>query len=267
MAIKLIAMDLDGTLLNSDKLISARNLAAIEAAKARGVGVTIATGRMYRAAAFFGRIIKANVPLICCNGGLVRSMKQERPVFVRHVDRTAVRELLQLCHDRNWYAQWYIGDEIYAESYKPEYFASYRTVQDFSVKEVGDDFLSYTDNVIQCVIRDKEGKIDDVVAELRKRFSKTIFPQQNTGYSVDLTPPGINKAVGLAALMKRLGITVDEVMACGDADNDLEMLRFAGTSVVPVNGQPEAKALASYIAPDNDEDGIGRAIEALVLKK
>ena len=267
MAIKLIAMDLDGTLLNSDKLISARNLAAIEAAKARGVGVTIATGRMYRAAAFFGRMIKANVPLICCNGGLVRTMKPEPPVFVRHVDRTAVRGLLQLCHERNWYAQWYIGDEIYAESYKPEYFTSYRTVQDFSVKETGDDFLSYTDDVIQCVIRDKAGRIDDIVAEIRKRFSKEIFPQQNTGYSVDLTPPGINKAVGIEALMKHLGITADEVMVCGDADNDLEMLRFAGTSVVPANGQPEARALASYIAPHNDEDGIGRAIEELVLKK
>ncbi len=267
MAIKLIAMDLDGTLLNSDKLISARNLAAIEAAKKRGVGVTIATGRMYRAAAFFGRIIQANVPLICCNGGLVRSLQQEEPVFVRHVAAKAVRELLKLCHERNWYAQWYSADEIYAESYKPEYFASYRTVQDFSVREVGADFLSYTDDVIQCVIRDKQGKIDTVVAEIQKNFSKTIFPQQNTGYSVDLTPPGINKAVGLEALMKSLGITADEVMTCGDADNDLEMLRFAGTSVVPANGQPEAKALASYIAPDNDEDGIGRAIEELVLKK
>jgi Cof subfamily protein (haloacid dehalogenase superfamily) len=267
MAIKLIAMDLDGTLLNSDKTISPRNMAAIQAAKAMGVGVTIATGRMYMAAAYFGRLIGANVPLVCCNGGMVQSLKETEPLFIKCLDKDVVRELLVLCHERKWYAQWYIGQEIYAEKYQPEYFASYRTVENFHIKEVGDDFLSYTDQVIQCVVRDLRAGIPEVVEEIQQHFSTTIFPQQDTGFSVDLTPPGINKAVGLAALMKDMGLTPAEVMACGDADNDLAMLRFAGTSVVPANGQPEAKELASYLADENDADGIGRAIEELVLKR
>ena len=266
MAIKLIAMDLDGTLLNSDKLISERNFQALEAARRMGVGVTIATGRMYLSAAYFGRLIQANVPLICCNGSLVRSMENPEPVFVRYLAKSAVEELLTYCHENDWYVQWYIGEDIYARVYLPEYFASYRTVKNFRVTEVGDDFLSYTEPVIQCVVRDLDGRIGELVSEVQRRFPTTIFPQQNTGFSVDLTPPGVNKAVGLEALMKSLGLTPDEVMVCGDADNDLEMLRFAGTSVVPANGQPAAKALATYLAPSNDEDGIGRAIEELVLK-
>ncbi len=265
MCIKLIAMDLDGTLLNSDKLISPRNLSAIQAAKEKGVGVTIATGRMFLSAAYFGRQIGANVPLVCCNGSMVQALEGDRPIFVRHIEETAVQELLMLCHERGWYAQWYIGKQVYAEKFLPEYFYAYRTVKDFSIQETGTDFLSYTKSVIQCVIRDKDGRIPEVVAEIGPRFANRIEPQQNTGFSVDLTPPGINKAVGIEALMNHLGITKEEVMVCGDADNDLAMLDFAGTSVVPANGQPEARALASYLTASNDEDGIAQAIEDLVL--
>lgn len=265
MAIKLIAMDLDGTLLNSDKEISARSLAALRAAKAKGVGVTIATGRMFLSAVYFGRQIGANVPLICCNGSMVQAMDAAEPVFVRTLSKETAQELLMLCHARGWYAQWYIGSKVYAEVFRPEYFYSYRTVKDFKIHAVGDEFLEYTDQVIQCVIRDLDGRIQEVVTELAPRFAGRIEPQQNTGFSVDLTPPGVDKAVGLEALMKHCGLTRDEVMVCGDADNDLAMLRFAGTSVVMENGLPQAKELATYITASNDDDGVAKAIEDLVL--
>ncbi len=265
MAIKLIAMDLDGTLLNSDKLISPGNLQALEKARNKGVAVTIATGRMFLSAEYFGRQIEANAPIVCCNGGMVQSMGEREPVFVRLFPQETVRELLTLCHERGWYAQWYIGNEIYAEEFRPEYFYAYRTVKDFKIREVGKDFLNYTQKVIQCVVRDKDGRIPEIVAEIAPRFAGRIDPQQNTGFSVDLTPPGVDKALGIEALMKHLGLTREEVMVCGDADNDLAMLRFAGTSVVMANGLPQAKELATYLTASNDEDGIAKAIEDLVL--
>ena len=78
-------------------------------------------------------------------------------------------------------------------------------------------------------------------------------------------PTGVSKATGIEAIMRTLGVEASEVMACGDSDNDLSMLRLAGTSVVTANGQEEAKALATYLAPSCDEDGVARAIEELVL--
>ena len=110
------------------------------------------------------------------------------------------------------------------------------------------------------MIRDLTGRIDEKV-----RLPGEIAAQQNTGTSADLTPPGVTKALGLSFLMEQYGLTPAEVMACGDADNDLPMLRFAGTAVVPENGLPEAKALATYHAASNDEDGIAKAIEQFVL--
>jgi Cof subfamily protein (haloacid dehalogenase superfamily) len=265
MAIKLIALDLDGTLLTSEKVVSSRTKRALRRAMDSGVYVTIATGRMLRGAVPFGREIGANAPLICCNGAVVQGMEDTEPAFQRCLPDEVARRLLSFCHAHGWYMNWYIGGDIFVESYRPEYFRAYRTIRDFAVREVGEDFLSYAHQVIQCVIRDLTGRIDEKVKMVEQEFGSAVYAQQNAGLSADLTPPGVTKALGLSFLMKRLGLSPAEVMACGDSDNDLSMLRLAGTAVVPENGLAEAKALASYRAASNDEDGIAEAIERLVL--
>jgi Cof subfamily protein (haloacid dehalogenase superfamily) len=266
MAIKLVAMDLDGTLLNSQKTVSARNLAAIEAAKNKGVYITLATGRMYAAAAYFGKVIGANAPLICCNGAMVRSIGADQNVFARFYKDEIAKAVLAECQEKNWYAQWYIDDQIYAEDFRPELFNSYKTVENFSINEVGRDFSSYVHDVIQIVIRDENGQVPAIADYLSKKFAGELDAQQNTGYSVDLTPPGVTKAVGIKALGKYLGIEQHEIMVCGDADNDLAMLEYAGLSVVTQNGLPQAKALADFVTDSCDDDGVGKAIERYILE-
>lgn len=265
MSIKLIALDLDGTLLNSDKLISARTLAAIKSAQNKGVKVTIATGRMFSSAEFFGQEIQANTPLICCNGGLVQEMGKAEPLMVRYLASETVKKILTTCHENNWYLNWYIGNDILAEEYKEEYYYAYRTTKNMKIKAVGNDFLSYTDKVVQCVARDLDGNIPVITQKLQEICGDSIVLQQNTGTSADITPPGVNKALGLSFLAESLGLTPAEVMACGDADNDLAMLKYAGTAVVPANGLDIAKKLATFHAEANDDDGIAKAIEELVL--
>lgn len=265
MAIKLIVMDLDGTLLNTDKLISKGNREAIRKAQAKGVLTTIATGRMYLSAAFFAKQFEANAPLITCNGSMVKALDKEQPLFERVFPEDLLKELLTLSHERAWYVQWYSGTEIFAEDFRPEYFYAYRTSEGFKLLEVGDKYLQYAKDVNQVVVRNLHGEIPEILTEIKARFGDAILPQQNTGLTVDLTPPGVSKAVGIEAIMKAYGIQKDEVMACGDADNDLKMLAFAGTSVVPANGSADAKALATYHAPSCNEDAIKKAIEDLVL--
>lgn len=263
--IRLIALDLDGTLLNSDKLITPRTFAALKAAMKKGVHVTIATGRMLAGAAMFGRQFGANAPLICCNGGVVQGMDDEASLFERHMDPETVRGILSFCHERGWYVNWCIGRDVCAEYFAPKWYYAYRTVKDFRVREVGDRFLDYTENVIQCVVRDLDGNVEPMVQALKAALPNQFHAQQNTGTSSDLTPIGVTKALGLEFLMKHYGLTPENVMACGDGDNDLPMLDFVGTAVVPENALPEAKARATYHASSNDDDGIAKAIEELVL--
>lgn len=266
MSIKLIAMDLDGTLLDSKKLISQRNMEAIAAARKAGVYVTLATGRMYSAAAYFARQIEANAPVVCCNGSMVRTPGARESVFEKLYDDDVAKAVLSECYENGWYAQWYVGEEIYAESFRREMFDSYKTVKDFTIREVGKNFLPYVHDVVQIVVRDGEGRVPQIAAYLAEKYKGGLSAQQNTGYSVDLTPPGITKASGLEALRLHLGLKTEEIMVCGDADNDLAMLAYAGLSIVPENGTDEAKALADYITASCDEDGIGKAIEKFVLE-
>lgn len=265
MAIRLIVMDLDGTLLTSEKNVSDYSKQVLGRAMKKGVAVTVATGRMLISANYFGREIGANAPLICCNGALVQAMEEKEPLFERTFPPETTLELLELAHEHGWYVQWYIREKIYAEDYRPAYFAAYRTVKGFSLQEVGHNFSAYAEGVAQVVMRDLEAGIGAISALVRERFAGRVEVQQNMGYTLDLTPAGVTKAVGVEAVMRRLGISPEEVMACGDSDNDLAMLSLAGTSVVTANGQEEAKALASYLALSCDEDGVAKAIEELVL--
>lgn len=264
MAIKLIALDLDGTLLTSDKRITARTKDVLARAMARGVTVTIATGRMLRSALHFARLIGSDAPVICCNGAYVGRADAE-PVFARYFDPAAAREFLTFCYARGWYVNWYIGTEIYAPEYREEYFAAYRTTADFVVHAVGQDYLRYTEHVPQFVLRNLTQGIASYAREVQAAFGDALLPQQNTGTSVDINPPGINKAVGVQVLADAMGLSLDEVLVAGDADNDFEMLEMGAFSVVPENGRPEAKQRAEYVTASNDADGIAAAIEKFVL--
>lgn len=267
MAIKLIAFDLDGTLLNSKKEITPRTRTAIQQAQAKGVRVTISTGRMICSAEQFGKQIKANAPLICCNGGVVQEIGAEKSLFARYLPEETVRKMLTVCYEKHWYVNWYIGNDIYVPKLDWDYFYAYGTTKEnMRFVEAGDNYLQYTKNVPQCVLRDLTGHAYDKSKELLQIVGGGFQLQQNTGKTIDLSPIDVNKATGLSWLAEQYGITPDEVMACGDGDNDLAMLRYAGTAVVPENGKTEAKALATYHADSNDNDGIAKAIEELVLK-
>ena len=264
MAIKLIALDLDGTLLTSDKKITTRTKDIIARAMSRGVTVTIATGRMLRSALYFTRLLASDAPVICCNGGYVGTAEEE-PVFARYFDPALTREFLTFAYERNWYVNWYSGIDIYAPEYRADYFSAYRTTAGFVVHEVGDDYLRYAENVPQFVLRELTHGVAAYVSEVRAQFGDRLVPQQNTGTSVDINPPGVNKAVGVQALADAMGLTLDEVMVAGDADNDFEMLEMGAFSVVPENGLPEAKERARYVTASNDANGIALAIEKFVL--
>ena len=264
MAIKLIALDLDGTLLTSDKTITVRTKDILARAMARGVTVTIATGRMLCSALHFARLLGSRAPVVCCNGAYVGT-GTDAPLFARYFDPAFVGEFLTFCYARDWYVNWYSGAEIYAPTYREDYFTAYRTTAKFRVHAAGEDYLRYVDEVPQFVLRDLDQGIAHHARTVAEAFGDAVCVQQNTGTSVDITPPGTSKAVGVRALADALGLTMDEVMVAGDADNDVEMLSMGAFSVVPANGLPVAKEHASYVTASNDENGIAAAVEKFVL--
>lgn len=266
MAIKLIVTDLDGTLLNDDKEITAQTIETMRRAQAEGILVTVATGRMYTAAVHFAKQIGVDLPVICCNGGQVKKVGEE-PIFARHFSASVAGAVIAECYRRDWYVQWYIGDQAYAKEFSPQFFGNYKRIENFNVNEVGADFQPYLNGVIQIVIRDLGGRIGTIREVLGAKFGGQVTFQQHTDISVDVTPQGINKAVGIAALIKTLGIKKEEVMAFGDADNDIAMLAYVGTGVAMENALDQVKEVADLITGDCNHDGVAAAIERYVLKR
>ena len=265
MAIKLIALDMDNTLLNRQKLVSKKNEMIIKKVIKKGVYVTIATGRMPASASYFAKNLGLNCPVISCNGGVVKPLDGSKPIFEVYFSPETLLELIETCYKYDWYIRWYIDDTIYVKCKDERMFSAYKTTKGLHIVEVGDDYKKYINNVTQLVICDINGKIQGIYHYIAEVFKDKIGLQQNTGFTMDVTPPGINKAVGLAKLADYLGIKQEQVMAIGDGDNDLSMIQYAGCGVAMDNAIADLKAEASFITKDCDEDGIAYAIEKLVL--
>lgn len=265
MSIKLIALDMDGTLLNSEKLVPAKNEAYIQKAMAKGVYITIATGRMPASASYFAKQLGLNCPAISCNGGVIKSLDGKQTIFEAHFKPEVILELIETCYAHNWYIRWYIGDTIYVREYDPKMFPAYITTKGLQIKPVGDDYKNYIHDVTQLVICKQGYEIQPVYDYVEKTFGDKIGLQQNTGRTMDVTPPGIHKAIGLAKLAEYLKINQNEIMAIGDGDNDLTMVKYAGTGVAMGNAIDELKENAQFITKNCDDSGVAYAIEKFVL--
>ena len=176
-----------------------------------------------------------------------------------------ILSLIETCYEHDWYIRWYIGDVIYVKYKDARMFPAYKTTKGLNIVEVGNDYKNYINNVTQLVICDINGKIQQIYDYVAEVFKDKLGLQQNTGFTMDVTPPGITKAVGLKKLADYLGVKQEEVMAIGDGDNDLSMIKYAGCGVAMENAIADLKAEASFITKDCDEDGVAYAIEKFVL--
>ena len=265
MEIKLVAVDMDGTLLNRQKLVSAKNKEAINKAIEKGVYVTIATGRMPISASYFAKEVGMNCPVISCNGGVVKSLDGNTTIFEAHFPEDIIQALIEMCYENNWYIRWYIKDTIYVRYVDDNMFPAYKTTKGMNIVGVGDNYKNYLQNVTQLVVCDYGGNIKIAYNKIEEKFGNLIGLQQNTGYTMDITPAGITKSVGLRKLAEYLNISQEEIMAAGDGDNDLTMIKYAGLGIAMDNAIDEVKNIAQFITKDCDDDGIAYALEKFVL--
>jgi 5-amino-6-(5-phospho-D-ribitylamino)uracil phosphatase len=284
--IKLLALDLDGTLLNSRGKISDKNIEAIRAAEERGVLVTIATGRRFRDARPVGLEAELNAPLITHNGALIKYAQDLKTVNVALLDEAEAHEVLRvgkkLCSDAmiscdprgkgtllydnvsrdNEPLQKYIawssrihGDEA-AEAVR--HVASLEAV----LPDIETVHISFSGSCANMEILKNalENELGDSVKVLA-----TVYTAQNFTL-LDILHAEASKGYGLKTFADKAGIAPENVMVCGDNFNDVEMLEFAGLPVVMGNASPELLENPKYQTTlSNDEDGVALAIENFIL--
>lgn len=278
MPIKLLALDIDGTLLNSRGEISARNRAAIDEARRRGVHIALVTGRRFRSARPIVEELELAIPLISHNGALTKNVSTLETIGYHPLEAETAREIIRI--GRACGADLICCDDpeglgvMVLENISPENKALHRYLDKYrdSVVEVP-DLLDYLDHApIQIMFSGGCARMDEFADHLqaatngRTQLFKTRYLKADLTI-LDALSPAASKGDGLEAVAQAQGIDRREVMAVGDNHNDLTMLRFAGLGVVMANAEDELKQLGFPLTSSNEEDGVAEAIERFILQE
>lgn len=270
--IKLICLDMDGTLLDDDHAtVPPRNIAALRQAAERGAAVAIASGRAWSLLQGVNAQLGVTRYAVLSNGAAVLDVKAGKWIYRRAMDQKARRiiisQLLEwgipfeaYCEGEN-YIQADRAEQVLASALSPEFAQVLRTMSYFP-----EDLNAALDGKgvekihIFHVPDELRRQMLDVVEACGPLAVTTSFVQ-----NMELTAPGVNKGSAVQALCRELGLEPTQVMAFGDAGNDLELLRWAGWSFAMGNASDEAKAAARYVTGTNREGGVGMAVEQYLL--
>ncbi len=264
MTIKLIAIDMDDTLLNSELAISERNFAAVSAAQAKGVVVAIATGRMFSSALPYAKQLAMQAPIITYNGALIRHPQTQATLFHQTIEDEAAAKVRQLFKERGWYLQAYVNDQLYVKERGWE-AKSYEALAGITSIALGDDFFAQTQAPTKMLAMAEAKLLTEIEATVNEALGGRIFTATSKPTYLELTHPDVNKGRALALLGEHLGVARDEIMAIGDSNNDYAMLEYAGLGVAMGNASARVKGVAQFVTGDNDASGVAQAIERFVL--
>ena len=262
---KLLAIDLDETLLRSDNTVSKYTKNVIHAAQQRGLDIVLATGRMYQTAAPVGKALGlGNVPMVLFSGGLVQELELGHKIWERTIPAAVVHDVFTIGAYHNLHMQSYVDDHLYChhENEQSRYYAR----QTGAVAEfLGDDLYTFDGDANKLIIIDNPEQIDTVIAVLAPKLHNHVTLVRSQANFLEILPHGVSKGLALTALVKSKGIDLSQVVAFGNADNDISMLSITGASVAVANGTAAVKQVATYQCGHHNEDGVAHWIEEHIL--
>lgn len=264
MAIRLLAVDLDDTLLNEKSEVSEANKRAIQEAVARGVIVTIATGRMFESAQKIAGEIGLDVPLIAYNGALVESAISEEVLMKTCVDEDAAAAVLAMFREKGWYIQLYRDDTLYVDTATDDTRDYERRVKTKAV-EIGDMLYQNPRDILKMLAVNDADKLDYVEEVVQTTFRGKVFAPRSRPRLLEIVNAKVNKGEALRFVAEKFSIKREEVMAIGDSNNDVAMLEYAGLGIAMANASERVKTVAQAITASNEEDGVAKAIEQYIL--
>lgn len=263
---KLIAIDLDGTLLNSKKEISVRNHEALWKARGSGVRVVLSTARPhYRIVKYLEQLGLADSEgvAICFNGGLVLLGDGSEVLYEHHFQVDELDELSQLGKDVGFPMFAYRSDGILASADD----AVYRDRNPDAKFEVRNGFNGVDwslERIYKFALVGKPDAIRVLRGELPESLSERFEVSSSVPQFVDFVSRGISKSVALDRVGRAWGISPSQMVAFGDEDNDIPMLRFVGLSVAMGNASERVKEVAHMVTASNEDDGVARALDAIL---
>ena len=263
--IRLIALDLDDTLLGPDLTVSPACCSVLQEAVTRGIKVTFASGRMYRSVQPYAEKLRlGTIPLITYNGALVRFAGYGKTIFHRPLEIEPARELILSFREAGLHINVFLNDELFMEKLDEEgkRYIERSRVKVNLVKDLSAVLLSGPTKILGCGPPEDISKLQKQMA---RKYRGRIFFTRSRPRFLECLAPGVNKGLALAKVAGFFGVAAHEVMAVGDAPNDLEMLKWAGIGVAMGNSPPEVQKAADWTAPPNHRDGVAAAFRRYIL--
>ncbi len=263
---RMVATDLDGTVVRHDGTISARTVAAFDACERAGVEVVFVTGRPPR---WLDAVVEQTGHrglALCANGALVYDLAAERVVRSHTISRADVLE-----------ARGRLRDAVPQATFALETLAGFRREEDYLTRwDTGvqalvgpiEDMLADDPGVLKLLCRNESGNSDDLLDLARSLLEDVAKPTHSNPNDtlLEVSALGVSKAHTLAELAAERGIDQADVVAFGDMPNDLELLAWAGRGYAMTGGHPDAIAAAPHLAPPCEDDGVAQVLEQLLAR-
>lgn len=240
--IKLIALDMDGTLLTSEEKVTERTRKAIKQAMEKGVYVVISTGRWLTSCYPYAESLELDSYLVTSNGGEIWTM--EKKLIERHTIEPEMMEKMWALGNQYEMGCWMVATDSVWRGERPNDFNSHKWLK------IG--FDSHYPANLEKLIQD---------LSYYDELELTNSQPQN----LEVNPKGVHKGSALSKVCEKLGITMDEVMSAGDSLNDMKMIQQTGLGIAMGNAQEAIKKAADFETDTNDQDGVAKAIERFVL--
>ena len=256
--VKVVALDLDGTLLNSNNEISDFNKHILRKLKDRGVHIILCTGRPYNAMKKFREELSLDDHVICFNGANIVD-KDDKLILDTSLDTEISLELVEVGKGRNTYFHGFMKDKWlvpYTNEISEKYKARTGLTETVGALEEVEG-LRFTN----MMYIGENSLLKEIYEELEERLGDRVYKAFSNPNFLEVLSASSSKAKALDFFLKERGLTSENLLVMGDSYNDLEMLKFARYGVVMDNTPAELKEQFELVAPENDEDGVGRYLK------
>jgi Cof subfamily protein (haloacid dehalogenase superfamily) len=261
----LVAMDVDGTLLNSEHEVTRENLAAIDAVRAAGVMATLVTGRSVFSLKLVLEQFELDIPYICSGGAEIIDPIQGEQIDRRVIARGDLEFIVNTARESNAAMFFTLSDGIYYEA-SPGSMEGLKPSRGYHLTEIDDILSDHSAEPTKVAIYGDPDKLKKIEIAIRNHGANVHMAYPLESF-LDVTREDANKGAALIRLINHLQIPQERVLAIGDADNDLSMFDVAGMSIAMGNATSFVKAAADKIVPSNDENGVAWALREVVLNE
>lgn len=287
---KLVAIDLDGTLLNSDGEVSNKNKEAIQKAVRKGVFIVLTSGRMPTSIQTIAKEIGANGYMICGNGALIYDLQEEEILYEAFMKKEKALQIVKICEENSIYYNVYTRDCVIAKSLNYNVLFYHNENSNKSLEKrtninIVEDIQKYIEEsekleILKITICDSDKIIfSSIIRKLKQIPEIDILEVEHMSrknikagtkeipveyFYTEVANPNINKWTAIQVLIQKLGIKQEEVMAIGDNQNDKEMVQNAGLGVAMGKSMLEANQIGDVFVKDNNHSGVAEAINQYI---